>query len=145
MTDELKHLIEMYSSSAENIFKQHKAIPPIWVYANEDGDLNMFSPPDNLTMIRELFKRDKAVLCLFIDEAWMAITDDLNDATPPSERLDREEVIVFAGEDADGAVLAMRHIVRPATGAPYLSPLKWVGNICDGRYIDMLPCLRTLH
>lgn len=104
--------------------------------------------------MRELFKQTGVHRYVFIDEAWLAVetasldtsVDDMRKKmktmTPPSERPDRQEVVIFFAEDeTEGFFEGRRFITRDTDGKGTLGPLicEQQPSVVMGRMTGLLP------
>ena len=137
----LRDLIEFASSQIDKRFKNTGRILPMWhaETATETliivGPLSKDSKDATVAALAEIFREEKVLRYLFIDEAWMVTKPQESGGFTPaevermrkhgvSERPDRQEVIMINAEDKDIAMVGMRDIIRPAKGKARLGPLQ---------------------
>lgn len=154
----LREFVEKASTKIEEIFNTCGEVRPMYHFIIGTDNIMIPAPPYDkdtaVALMRELFKQTGTHRYVYIDEAWVstetgppnASIDDMREKmktmTPPSERPDRQEVVMFFAEDeTEGFFGATRVIERDANGKGRLGPL-----ICDeqpsvvmGRMTGLLP------
>ena len=154
----LREFVEKASRNIEPIFAARGQVLPMYHIVIGTEEIVMPAPPTDketaVHIMKVLFEKSGAHRYVFIDEAWLATEvappgqtiDDMRKRmktmTPPSERPDRKEVVIFMAEDeTEGYFTAQREITRDADGKGTLGPL-----VCDkqpdvmmGRMTGLLP------
>ena len=154
----LRKFVEHASAQIEVIFNKTGQVLPMYHFVVGTEEIVLPAPPFPKDMavaiMRDVFAKTGAHRYVFIDEAWLAtetgtpgdtidaMHEKMKTMTPPSERPDRQEVVLFFAEDeTEGFFGATRFITRDADGKGTLGPL-----ICDeqpsvvmGRMTAMLP------
>lgn len=152
MTETLREFIASASESIEAVFDHSGEIEPVWHCVKADGTEFLVRPPcvDKdlaVTLLRSAFRMMEVRRCLFISEAWTAQGDRseverwIANGRSLSEHPDREEIVMFSGEDECMSLSAHRRILRPANGKASLGPLRFLDDITisEGRLVGMLP------
>jgi hypothetical protein len=160
----LREFVERASAKIEVVFNATGEVLPMYHFVIGAEDVVLPAPPGGkdiaVAIMREIFKKTGTHRYVFIDEAWLATEiappdtsmDDMHERmktmTPPSERPDRKEVVIFMAEDeTEGYFAAQREIIRDADGKGTLGPLE-----CDeqpkammGRMTGLLPAKGTIQ
>ena len=170
MTDrhaELRKMIEHASTWAEKRFRKKGELSPMWHAVDADGRHYLMPAPPcdskdlSVALVRAVFEASNIVRCVFIDEAWVLakraekLTAEQAEAFKQqclkhgvADHPDRQEVVIFSGEDELGFVMGTRPIIRKGNKAT-LGPLTY--NMSgqsksdlsegqwEGRLIGMLP------
>jgi hypothetical protein len=155
MTDDHKELRAMIERASENVgrmFADTGRILPMWHCVGFDGREYISPMPEGSkdvsnAIMRAFLDIHAIVRYVFIDEAWIVASPDdgsLRKALDRYESLehhpDREEKVIFAGEDRHGHLMAHRAIIRPPRGKARLGSLElFAGDIIKGRLVHMLP------
>jgi hypothetical protein len=149
---ELRAMIESASHWADDWFAEYGAITPMWHIASADGREVILQPPNvnkdvGARIMRAALQQLDAVRYVFVDEAW-TVEVAVDDAAE-IERIDRDgaathprrvELLVFAGEDQMGQLIATRPIERPPGGKAFLGPIEIdMPPASYGRFVGMLP------
>ena len=159
MHTELKKIIESASDWADAVFAQTGEILPMWHAITAAGN-NIIVPAlihdkdAQAEAIRAFFKEHDVAICVFITEAWTTKVDNemarramawMNSGKSLETFPDREEVLMFSGEDASGTLSAHRKIIRNG-GQPKLGPLEWFeDDAAVGRFVGLLPQRGTVQ
>ena len=131
----LHQLIEYASGQVGKRFKNVGRILPMWhaETATESLVISATFANKNATTaaLTELFREERVLRYLFIDEAWV-IKRDIGIGADELKRMrevgisehpDREEIVMFSAEDAKSTATGTRPIIRPAKGKARLGPL----------------------
>jgi hypothetical protein len=170
----LEAMVRRASKEAEKMFNKCGGIEMYWlVDTAENGQTVIVTPwPADMPpagsrgavkdaraeCIRELFKEMNVTRYVLVHEAWVVarskdtspedMRDDIAEAGGSLANMpERLEFVVLQASDGHDFIHAMREIVRPAGGKPYLGALDVERPINHaGRYENMLPIENaTLH
>jgi hypothetical protein len=166
----LDALIRRVSRMAEQHFNDHGDIDPMWLVENAAGEQHMIVSPviapsplaaaetkDRIAdEMRKHFAEHDIVRYAVAMEAW-AVHDPESKQAPTTEQAaleyaamgytlknhpDRREIVMFEAEDGTELLTAMRDIIRPANGKPYLGklgPIERYDGVMMGRWAGLLP------
>lgn len=154
----LREFVEKASAKIEEVFNAKGEVRPMYHFVIGAEDVVLPAPPTNkdeaVAIMREIFRQTGTHRYVFIDEAWLAtetgppgatiadMRERMKTMTPPSERPDRIEVVIFMAEDAtEGYFTARRKITRDADGKGTLGPLECdkQPDVMMGRMTGLLP------
>jgi hypothetical protein len=151
---ELRAMIEQASGWAEDWYRGHDALGPIWHMVTRDGrQILTESTPDagnkdlSVMLMRAAFKHFDVVRYVLVDEAWTVMLKAGDEAGLALARKhgvanhpDRVEVVLFQGEDASGQLTASRVIERRPGRRLRLGKLT-IDEFTQssGRFVGMLP------
>jgi hypothetical protein len=160
MKHSLEALLRRMSRIAEQMFDEHGEILPsiMWLIERRDGKQEIISsgmldvPPPGpefdrkknqlAEAMRQFFEENDIVRYASAAECWMG-ADIAPGSWPtcrPSEDRQREEVVAFDADDGHEYLVAMRKIIRPQHGKPYLDKLEFSDqNMPFGRFTNLLP------
>jgi len=150
MTPELKQLITIASRQMEKQFAKKGVVRPMWHAVAADGQEFVFLSPCEdkdqcVAMVHAFCDLRDIVRILFIAEAWTATDLKPGELERANEHgvetlPQREEVLMFAGEDKDGNVVAKRTIIRSKGNGKRatLGPLEFVEGF-EGRLANLIP------
>jgi hypothetical protein len=152
----LRDLIEWAANQIDKRFKHVGRVLPMWHAETASETLVIaatFQHKDATTAaLTELFRDERVLRYLFIDEAWVVKQDTGIDPADLkrmrkvgiSEHPDRQEIVMISGEDANGTMTATREIIRPAKGKARLGPLSIdTYTSMESRFGGMLAHLNT--
>lgn len=157
MSDQLRSFVEAASAAIDKLFRRQGEIEPMYYCIKSDGSEFVLRPPPgdkdtSVLLARVFFEIEQVVRYVFIDEAWVVEANDsatnekLRHHYETQDSLEqfagRKEVVLFAGEDEFGMMLAQRAINRPPHGKPTLGPLQLISDKdghFEGRMIGLLP------
>jgi hypothetical protein len=164
MTMTLRRFVERASEKIEEIFNRTGEVRPMYHIVVGTEHIVVPAPPlpkdAAVEIMKVLLEKSGAHRYVFIDEAWLAtdvappgatIADmqkRMKTATPPAERPDRKEVVMFMAEDAtEGFFNAIRVITRDADGKGTLGPLicNQQPDVVMGRMTGLLPATGTMQ
>ena len=75
----------------------------------------------------------------FITKAWIARANDMVDTRMPSERKDRQEIVLIVGGSKNKPFFAVHEILRGADGKPTgIGPDMEIGSEISGRFTGLL-------
>ena len=152
----LRDLIEWAANNIEKRFKNTGRVLPMWhaETATETLIIAATFEHKNATTaaLTELFRDERVLRYLFIDEAWVVKQPD--GIAPAdlkrmrqhglSDHPDRQEIVMIQGEDANGTTTATLPIIRPAKGKARLGPLVIdTFDAMESRFGGMLAHLNT--
>lgn len=151
----LKQFIESADMAVIKIFEASGQFLATYHVVLGDGEELIFPPPspdknESIAMVRALLVILEAKRVLFVDEAWAAAASGEEEskkveAFAAANSLEhwggRREVIVYMAEDeAEGAMLAYRDILREEGKRPRLGTLYYQsGGVNSGRMLGLLP------
>src|SRR5262245_12521976 len=153
----LNGIIEAMSDAADRMFKEKGYVSPTYLCMDAEGNEYMVPQPElpsenmAVQLIHEFMQYKGIIIYVYVNEAWMIdasktkkmrkrIKTVHNEYSSLEHHPDRVEVVVFAGEDADGMVMAKRRIIRPKFEVPYLGPLELTPlDRIEDRMVSMLP------
>jgi len=162
----LDALIRRVSRMAEQIFDKQGDIDPIWLVETVSGEQHMIVSPivapsplashdlkDRIAeKMREYFAEHDIIRYARATEAWTL--NHSKEMTPEQHALqyaamgytyvhhpDRREVVAFYAEDDTEVLIALRDIIRPAHGKPYLGELGLIERFdsIESRWTGLLP------
>jgi hypothetical protein len=147
----LEAMLRRASRMAEQMFDEDGEVTSFWLAENAAGEQETIITPmvfpggvdaDEAkrmlaAKMREHFKEHNVVRYVFASEAWAAGKDWRG---RPSEDPQRKEAVVLSAEDGCKCLSAMRDIVRPQNGKPYLTKLSDIQQQkqTGGRLADLL-------
>ncbi len=147
-----KKLIQSAERKVRKIFDQRGEILPMYHYVREDGAHLVFAPlpfaskDQWVALARAVFEADRAIAYVFINEAWMVISPDVDGDYDKYGSLEhvpgRKEVALLNAEDDHGILQGHMEIVRPKGQKPYLRKLEFIdadGSTFEGRMVGLLP------
>lgn len=149
-------LNEMIDAAVEQVtqgLRENREIQPTWLCECGDGSRIVHVTPFGNTeekqvvvdVMRALFASLGATSFVYVCEAWVATSPVGGDmTTPPSQRPDREEVVMFlAGDDAGAEVTRIYPLIRRAHYRKLGEPYKLtVAGFMKSRFSHMLPIRR---
>jgi|SRR5215475_6947271 len=152
---ELRKEIENASVWADAVFADVGEILPMWHAVGADGTCHIIPQvePNKDFMaqaLRAFCEDQKIVRLLFISEAWTSISSTPESAKRAEDWIaahntletypERDEMLIFQGEDENGMIGAARKIIRVEGKKPTLGPLEWhEADGYSGRYTGLLP------
>ena len=159
MTVTLEAMLRRASKETEKVFKKFGYIEMSWIVDTEEkGMVGVMTPAGSCgaskdvlaANMRELFKKMGATRYVMVCEAWTlkqghttredAISAIEDASGTISNMPGRLEVVWLNASDGRESLFAMREIVRPAKGKPYLGALELDRNPSqEGRFTNMLP------
>jgi hypothetical protein len=131
----LAAFLRRVSRIIENRFDQTGEVPPSWALITAGGKAHLVMTPfpatdedpcgDNakkagVAFMRDYFREHDVVRYAFVAEAWQGAKSA---SVRPSMDPSRTAVVWLIAEDRGGAITALREIIRPANGKPYLAKL----------------------
>lgn len=155
---DLRQMIEIASSYAENAFARVGIVAPIWHLVTADGEHVVMPAPDvddkdiAAMLMRAAFELHDVVRYVCIHEAWTVEgrTPDeiakigawIAEHGSVGEYPDRIECVMMCGDDVDaGQMTGRRRIIRERGRKPRLGPLiidDLIGVQSEGRLVGML-------
>jgi hypothetical protein len=169
MTVSLEALLRRASKMAEQAFNKMGTLEPIWLVETADQRQETIVVPiwvpEGMTerkykdrqaaVMREIFKDRGVVRYARAVEAWtskMPAARDFDEAVDLAAQQgsiandpQRDEVVMVDAGDGREYLCALREIIRPHHGKPYLGKLGEIErpNQVSGRYLDLLPSAHT--
>jgi hypothetical protein len=166
----LDALIRRVSRMAEQMFDRHGDIDPIWLVETASGEQHTIVSPiiapsplaaaaekDRIAAeMRNYFAENDVVRYACAKEAW-TLADPERKQMPTTEQAaleyaamgytlanhpERREVVTIDAEDGTKFLTALRDIIRPAHGKPYLGklgPIERFDGIVTSRWTGLLP------
>jgi hypothetical protein len=151
MKHSLDALLRWMSRIAEKMFDDHGEILPsfMWMIEARDGkqelvfsEMQDHAKDQMAEAMRRLFEEKDIVRYASAAECWMGagVAPGSWATCRPSEDPQREEVVMFDADDGHEYLMAMRKIIRPQHGKPYLDKLEFFdSNKPFGRFTNLLP------
>ena len=153
-----EQLITRTAKPVRTVFDATGIFRPMVHFMRDDGSEAFFTFPAVLTdkdqwaiYARAVLKAEKAVTCVFVNEAWALYAKNVS--REDVDRLvekglehnpDRQEIIMFGGEDVNGAVTAAIPIIRPEGRKACLGDLKIDERMhSEGRFVGLLPAKKA--
>ena len=152
-----REMIERLDKFAEEIFLEKGEVPPVWFAEAGNGQCGLIPALTDdkdlqMVFIRKIFAAMEVKRYAYMAEAW-TLSEKVDPATTteflrerPEQRsiadhADREEVVIYTGEDENGFILARRDILRPTGATASLAPLVWDDKVdhMEGRMVGLLP------
>jgi hypothetical protein len=146
----LEQMMRHASQMAEEMFDEHGEVPMFWLAEPADGErMTIITPVEGppgvavevkneiVAKVRGLFRKHDVRRYAQVCEGWQSSKDNCR----PSEDPDRREVVVVVAADEHEYLEALRDIVRPPNGKPYLAKLSDIERpkeIKSGRFSDVL-------
>lgn len=155
----LQQLVEMADGAICERFRLTGSISPMYhIVGPDDQHAVMPAPPVDKDqaafLMRKLFKSMDVQRYVFVDEAWIAASENGDDIGKVQEFAKhtslehyegRREIIMYAAEDrVEGMLIGRREIIRNAIGPAQLGPLKIekFGRL-EGRFVGLLATAAT--
>jgi hypothetical protein len=132
MTITLEAMLRRASKNAEKMFNKFGGIEMHWLVDTPDESQGLVITPirretdedEFAAAVREQFEAKNVTRFVLVSTAW-AIPDEYDDGHGSIEQMPgRIEVLLLMASDGRERLSAMREIVRPAGGKPYLTSLK---------------------
>lgn len=93
---------------------------------------------ETISTLPALLSEHQATLAGMIMSSWMAPGDPFSDQyTRPSEHPERQEILIVAGIDRQGADCQVADIIRRSSGGPLLSDWRRLGSETGGSEISL--------
>jgi hypothetical protein len=147
----LEAMLRRASRMAEKMFDEHGDVAMFWLAETASGEqLHMITPVEAtpevsmgevkaviIHKVRGLFRKHDVKRYVMVSAAWQGSKDS---PCRPSEDPERREIVVLNAADEREFLVAVRELVRPPNGKPYLAKLGEIdrpsGKSC---FNDMLP------
>jgi hypothetical protein len=137
------------SNVADQMFSEGGEVRMFWLADGPDGPSVITSDGVDDTnkdalarQVRAIFRERNVMRYVYVAEAWSA--NGIN--CRPSEHPLRREVVFIQGEDGSKQLVAIRDIVRPEGGKPYLAELKIErAGAMEGRLAGLLSDPPVVH
>jgi hypothetical protein len=136
MTVPLSALLRRASRMAEQMFEETGQIDMFWLVERSNGEQEVIVSPMVLPpgtpaneaklqlaeYLREFFREHDVVRYAHAAEAW-TVQEDEPATGPLASHPQRREIVVLDADDGCECIVAMRDIIRPQHGKPYLAKM----------------------